>query len=365
MAPPAGGGGAMQDGDSEHAVLDTGAVTDTAFAVARGLGYVALALAIGGLGFMVVAWLPGLAQRGGAGTEWVAASERFVRLLKGIVVGAVMLGLVATAAAIVLEAATATGTSFWAALDTDAVDAVSDTRPVRAWTARLGLWLLIGVVVLVTLHPRRAPGRRAALGAVGTAPRPALARAPAMLLGAAMVALALTAAIAGHAGSYSPSGLLVATDVVHVLSMSAWLGGLAMLLVALPIAVGALSRRERIPLVAAVVGRFSRLAGVAVALLLLTGIVQSVVLVNSFEALVDTAYGRLVLGKIALFAGLIALGAYNRRRLLPRLEQVAGGGEEPERAAGLLRRSVASEVGLALIVLGVASVLVATEPAVG
>jgi len=38
--------------------------------------------------------------------------------------------------------------------------------------------------------------------------------------------------------------------------------------------------------------------------------------------------------------------------------------EEPQRAAALLRRSVASEVGLALVVLGVASVL-ATEPAVG
>jgi copper transport protein len=186
-----------------------------------------------------------------------------------------------------------------------------------------------------------------------------------VLLGAGLVALALTASIAGHSGSYSPSGLLVVTDVVHVLSMSAWLGGLVMLLVALPIAVRALSRRERIPLVAAVVSRFSRLAGVAVALLLLTGIVQSVVLVNSFEAFVDTAYGRLVLAKIALFACLIALGANNRRRLLPRLDRVAGGGEDPERAAALLRRSVAYEVALALIVLGVASVLVATEPAAG
>jgi putative copper export protein len=57
--------------------------------------------------------------------------------------------------------------------------------------------------------------------------------------------------------------------------------------------------------------------------------------------------------------------AYNQRRLLPRLRAVAGGGEEPERAAPLLRRSVACEVALALVVLGLASVLVTTEPAVG
>jgi copper transport protein len=366
MTPPSGGGPAMQDQPGEHEDLDGGGVTEAAFAVTRGLGYLAMALAVGGVVFLFVAWLPGLAHVAGGGTEWLAVSERFARLLRRIVEGAVILGLAATVVAIVLEAATAIGTSFWAALDADAVDAVSDTRPVRAWTVRLALWLLIGIAVLVVVRPRRAPGlRRAALGAVGTAPAPGLSRPQAAMLGAALVALALTAPIGGHSGTYSPSGLLVVTDLVHVLSMSVWLGGLVMLLVALPIAVRALPGRERIALVAAVVGRFSRLAGVAVALLLLTGIVQSVVLVNSFEAFVDTAYGRLVLAKIALFACLIALGAYNRRRLLPRLELVAGGGEEPERAAALLRRSVAYEVGLALIVLGVASVLVATEPAVG
>jgi copper transport protein len=111
---------------------------------------------------------------------------------------------------------------------------------------------------------------------------------------------------------------------------------------------------------AGVAGRFSRLAAIAVALLLLTGIVQSVALVGSVGAFFDTAYGRLVLAKIALFA--VSLGAFNRRRLLPRLRRVEGGGEEPERAAALLRRSVAFEVGLALVVLAVASVLVATDP---
>jgi copper transport protein len=368
-APPAGagtGGPSMQEGGGDHEALETGGVTDAAFAVTRGLGYLAIALAVGGVVFLFVAWLPGLAHAAGGGTAWLAVSDRFVRLLRGIVVGAVLLGLAATAGAIVVEAATATGTSFWAALDADAIDAVSETRPVRAWAARLGLWLVLGVIVLVVLRPRRAPGLRpAALGAVGTAPGQGLSRPQALLLGAPIVGLALTAALAGHSGSYSPRGLLVVTDTVHVLSMSSWLGGLAMLLVALPIAVRALHGGERVPLVAAVVSRFSRLATVAVALLLLTGIVQSIALVGAFDALVETAHGRLVLVKIALFSALISLGAYNQRRLLPRLRTVASSGEEPDRAAALLRRSVACEVGLALVVLGVTSVLVAAEPAVG
>jgi copper transport protein len=367
MAPAGAGstGPAMRDGGEEHK-LEAGGATDTAFAVTRGLGYLAIALAVGGVVFLFVAWLPALAHVAHGGSGWLVTSERFARLLRGTVVGAVFLGLAATAAAIVLQAATATGTSFWAAFDPDAVDAVSDTRPVRAWAARFGLWLLLGVIALAVLRPSRVPGlRRAALGAVGAAPGPGLSRPQALLLGGAIVALAFTAAMAGHSATYSPRGLLVGVDTIHVLSMSVWLGGLAMLLVALPIAIRALHQRERIPLLAGVVSRFSRLAMVAVTLLLLTGIVQSIALVGAFDAFVETAYGRLVLAKITLFLGLISLGAYNQRRLLPRLSMVADGGEEPERAAALLRRSVAYEAGLAVIVLGVVSVLVATEPAVG
>jgi copper transport protein len=364
MAPAPSGGASMPDDAAGHADLETGGVTDTAFAVARGLGYLAIALAVGGLVFLFVVWLPALAHVAGGGPTWLNVSESFTRLLKRIVLGAVLLGLTATASAIVLEAATATGTSFWAALDLDALDAVADTRVVRAWTIRLGIWLLLGVSVVLVLRSRRVPVlRRAALGAVGTAPGPAWSWPQVLLVGGAIVALALTVALAGHSATYSPSGLLVSTDTVHVLCVSAWLGGLVMLLLAVPVAARPLRRLERIPLLAGVAARFSGLAVIAVALLLLAGVVQAVALVGAVDALVETAYGRLVLAKIALLLGVVSLGAYNQRRLLPRLRVVAGGGEEPEHAAALLRRSMAFEVGLALIVLGVTSVLVATEPA--
>jgi putative copper export protein len=48
--------------------------------------------------------------------------------------------------------------------------------------------------------------------------------------------------------------------------------------------------------------------------------------------------------------------------VLPRLRLLAAGGEQPGRAAAVLRRSVALEVGFALVVIAVTSVLVATEP---
>jgi copper transport protein len=158
--------------------------------------------------------------------------------------------------------------------------------------------------------------------------------------------------------------VLVVSDTAHVLCMSVWLGGLVLLLAAVPAATRVLSAQERTPLLAGVVGRFSRMALIAVALLALTGVIHSLSLVASFGALVDTAYGRLVLAKIALLSALVALGAYNQRRSLPRLRRLAAGGEEPGRAAALLHRAVAMEVVFILVVLGVTSVLVATTPAV-
>jgi len=136
-----------------------------------------------------------------------------------------------------------------------------------------------------------------------------------------------------------------------------------MLMVALAIVARLISGPERTPLMAALVGRFSWIARIAVGVLLLTGVIQSLALVGSFRALVDTDYGLLVLAKIALFAVLLGFGAYNQRWALPRLRSLAAAGAEPGRAAALLRQSVAFEVGFAIVVIAVTSVLVVTAPA--
>ena len=43
----------------------SGPVTETAFGIARGLQYAAIALGVGGLAFLLLAWLPALAAVGG------------------------------------------------------------------------------------------------------------------------------------------------------------------------------------------------------------------------------------------------------------------------------------------------------------
>jgi copper transport protein len=347
-----------------HADTESGQVTDVAFAAARGLGYLAIALAIGGALFLFVAWLPGLAQAADGQREWLGVSTIFARRLRQVLLGAVVLGVLASATSIVLEAATAAGVSFWEALDRDAVDSVSSTRPVEAWTLRIVVWLALGIVLAAALRPRRVPTlRRTALGATGAVVGPAPSRVQVLVFGALAIGLALTAPIAGHTGEHDPRALLICTDTMHVLCMSAWLGGLVMLLVVLGLAARRLPGPDGTRLMAVVVDRFSMLARFAVLILLLTGIAQSIALVGSLSALRDTDYGLLVLAKLLLLGVLIAFGGFNQCWALPRLRLLASGGGEPGRGAAILRQSVALEVGFALVVIAVTSVLVATEPA--
>ena len=104
-------------------------------------------------------------------------------------------------------------------------------------------------------------------------------------------------------------------DVVHVQAAAIWVGGLALVVLALLLAGG--SRRQ---LAADAVPRFSQLALVAVAALLVAGIVNGYLQVRTWSGLWETSYGRLLLVKVALLVPLLALGAYNRRRSVPRLE---------------------------------------------
>ena len=151
------------------------------------------------------------------------------------------------------------------------------------------------------------------------------------MLAVPLTALAFLPALGGHAGVQSPVAVLLPANVLHVMAMSAWLGGIAMLVLALRAATSRLDAGPRTRLLAAVVGRFSTLAGAAIAVLLASGIAQGLVEVGTVPNLVETAFGRAVLIKVVLFAGIIALGAINRRRLLPALRRAAREGATPGR----------------------------------
>ena len=87
--------------------------------------------------------------------------------------------------------------------------------------------------------------------------------------------------------------------------------------------------------------------------------------VRHLDALIETGYGRAVLAKfLLLVAILVPLGAYNRRRSVPRLNRIASGGEPPGRAGLLLRRALRAEVAVLVVVLGVTAALASYAPPV-
>jgi len=175
--------------------------------------------------------------------------------------------------------------------------------------------------------------------------------------------LGISPALAGHANAQDPTAVLLPANAAHVIAISAWIGGLAMLLFVLPRATRLLELPDRARLLAAVLSRFSTIAGACVAVVLLTGIIQSFVYVRNLDNLIHTDFGRIVLAKILLFVGLMALGGYNRQFSVPRLNKIASGGESPGRAGVVLRRALRGEVVLVAVVLGVTGALAGFAPA--
>jgi hypothetical protein len=92
--PGAGGGAPMAPTEDDHAL--TGQVTEVAFAASRGSGYLAIALATGGVVLLLLVWLPAVARWAKARAEWRAVSERFVGRLWHVLLGAVIVGLLST-----------------------------------------------------------------------------------------------------------------------------------------------------------------------------------------------------------------------------------------------------------------------------
>jgi copper transport protein len=344
----------------------TGDVTEFFFGVTRTLQYAATAIGIGAVFFLLAIWLPALASVAGAGAEWSRASEQFARRLSLLLALAVGVGVVSSALGIVFQGATAAGTSFWSALDWDVIDEVLGTRFGTVWGIRLLVWLALGGLLVAAFSGARRPVLRpASVGATGLAlGRPGLGSVTIAVLLLPLAFLAIAPALAGHASLQDPTAVLFPANVVHVIAMSIWSAGLVTLVVALPAATRQLERSDRSRLLAANLVRFSNVAAVCVAAILITGVLQAWFEIGSWSALWDTKFAAAVLIKAGLLLlPLAALGAYNRRRLVPELRRIAdGAGTSPGRTGVLLRRSLLTEIALIAVVLGVTSALVSYPP---
>ena len=329
-APNSGGAEAAPHGDRTVGLL---------FGVARWLAYLGFAAMAGGA-FLLIAFAPRL------------AGDARVRRLIG---GGWLVLLFGTVAALLLQGPYAGGFGLGRTFDVDVLRATLETRLGRALAWRLILLGAVGVVVswIATRLTEAVVRTRQLVGGL------------AALLAAA---LAVTWSIADHSGTGSQVGLALPADVLHLLAMATWVGGLTTLAIAVlagPAGTtgtagaagttatpgtsnkGILDADERLT----VVRRFSTTAFVAVCVLATTGVYQGWRQVRHWDSLFDSDYGRLLVIKSSIFLVLIALG-YLARRILA--------AKSPDLAR--LRRSVAAEFGLALVVLAVTALLVESQP---
>jgi len=167
--------------------------------------------------------------------------------------------------------------------------------------------------------------------------------------------LAITPALAGHAAA-SPkfTSLMIAADFLHVLGGASWLGSLLfVMLVGIPLAL-TLEGVERWSSVASLVNSFSAVAMVSVAVVVVSGVIASWVHLGHLAALWQTAYGQVLLLKLALVAITLAIGAYNFRRVQPQLANEIG--------AIRLTRSATLELGFGFLILIVTGFLTGISP---
>src|SRR6201996_725533 len=120
-----------------------GKVTEVAYGLARGLEYTAIALAVGGVAFLFFCWLPALLGAGVGGEARRPAAAAFATRLRAVLWSAAALGLLATAAQIVLEGAEAAGVSGFSAITKTIIEETLETRFGTVWAFAFLAWIAI------------------------------------------------------------------------------------------------------------------------------------------------------------------------------------------------------------------------------
>ncbi len=228
-----------------------------------------------------------------------------------------------------LAAASMSGSTLREALAPELLrEVLFDTKFGRLWLLR-GALMLVLAGILAGPAPLRDWG-----GAAAAAP------------------LLCSLAWAGHAGA-SGHSLHLAADAIHLFAAAAWPGGLLPFALFLNVAL-----RTGLPGAAILTRRFSSWSLASVGSLFATGIVNACFLVGSAPALFGSAYGRILLAKLALVLAMTGIGAWNLLVLKPRL-----GVPEKERGAlASLRRNVLLELLGGAAVVAIVGMLGMTAP---
>ncbi|RZU29955.1 copper transport protein [Streptomyces sp. BK022] len=281
---------------SRTVVSDTGAgagggAVGGLYAVGRYLSYAGFIVLAGGAAFVLACW------RQGAG----------IRALQRLVVGGWLTLTAATLGLLLLRGSYTSSGKLADVFDLDLLGQVLQTKTGAALVSRLLLLAAAAlfVAVLFGAYARREEEEGADEDAA--AERRDLGFG--LAIGGVVVGAGLAAswAMAEHASTGLQPGVAMPVDIVHLLAVACWFGGLTALLVALYRA------PADTPLGTDAVRRFSRLAFGSVLALVATGAYQSWRQLGSWSAFTDTRYGQLLLVKLGLVAVMVGLAWISRR----------------------------------------------------
>ncbi|HJP73748.1 MAG TPA: CopD family protein [Pseudonocardiaceae bacterium] len=295
----------------------------TVYVLARAADYLGTALFLGGCGFVAFLWPGGVR---------VVATRRL--LITGW-----LLGLFGTVAAIGLEGAWAGQLPPSQAANLTVIQQVLQLDFGREWAAKALLWVLAGVVLADLL-------RRCESAATSLAWR--------VGAGAIAVGVLRIIGLTGHSTDTRYTTVAAIADLAHLAAMSLWVGGLAVVLIAL------LPRRRPDEL-ATVLPRYSVLAMASVLTVIAAGTIMAWQLLGGIGRLFDSTYGQLLLTKIVLLVLILAAAMASKNWVANRLDfaVVLRGDAATVRPFVV---SVAVETALVLLVLVVASLLVTANP---
>lgn len=268
-----------------------GGVVGGLYGFGRYLSYAGFIVLVGGAAFVLTCW-----QRGSG-----------VRALQRLVVGGWLTLTGATLMLLLLRGSYTGSGKVGDIFDLDLLGQVLQTKTGAALVSRLLLLAAAAlfIAVLFGAYDKREDEEKRDL-TFGLA------------VGGVVVASGLAAswAMAEHASVGLQAGIAMPVDVIHLLAVAAWLGGLAALLVSLYRA------PADTPLEATAVRRFSGVAFGSVLALVATGTYQSWRQVGSWSALTGTRYGQLLCVKVGLVVLLVGI-AWISRRWTGRLSETA------------------------------------------
>ena len=292
---------------------------------------------VGGLAFDMIVSRPALSGRDASVTAQEAANGLSSRSLRLVWAG-LALFLVSSIGQLLLLTTITQEVTVWAAFVGPIADMVSGTEWGRMWLWRVAAGVGFGVALWALRYatPLWQPAVKL------------------LVLGLGCAGLWTISLVSHGAATIEIRNLALVADFLHLVASAFWVGAVFHFALGMGL-LRSLPDADRRECLADLVPRFSIVAAMSVAVIVVTGVFSGFAQVTVTEAL-GTPYGITLIAKVALVLPLLFLGGLNLIWVRPRLRTNANAGV-------WLRRFLLGEAALGVLILAAVGLLTTLEPA--